>query len=76
MKPKVLSTHIASFRRTLRGDQKVVVFTRSEQWESGTVATFVDAVEDAATGKDITSEFSAKEMGELVFNEINFPGSR
>lgn len=75
MKRKVISTHISSFHRTIRGGQKVCVFTRSEQWENGIVATFVDAVEAHPTGEDITSQLSAKELGDLVFQVINFPES-
>lgn len=73
MKPKALCTHISSFRRTLDDTTKVVVFIRTEQWESGTVATFVNAVEDAATGKDITSKFSSKQLSEMVFHKLAFP---
>jgi hypothetical protein len=73
MKPKVISTHINSFHLTVRGGQKVIVFTRSEQWATGTVATFVDAVEAHPTGEDITSQFSAKELGEMVFHGIACP---
>lgn len=73
MKNKVLSTHRSSFRRTLDDSTKVIVFIRTEYWESGSVATFVDAVEDAASGKDITSKFSNKKLGELVFYALAFP---
>lgn len=73
MKPQVISTHIHSFNRTLRGGQPVKVFARSEQWESGTVATFITAVEDITTGEDITSQFSTKEMNDFVWEAIQLP---
>lgn len=72
MNNRVISLNNSSFHRILRGGQKVTVFTRSEQWESGTVATFITSIEDTTTGEDITADFSEKEKNDLLWETLVF----